>query len=1254
MEVTEEASGDPSRISSPQQLAVALSLVRERAGLTVRDVHKRTGIAASTLGGYFSGRHRPPLGALEQILAVCGVTDPDQTEAWTSALLRVRRPDRRRARSVCPYRGLEPFQSEHRQWYFGRSQLVETVTRRLLESAAAGHPLVVVGPSGAGKSSLLAAGVVPGLADEHGMRALVITPGTEPLQEIDAQIANNVTDNVTDVLVVDQLEEVFAPDVSAASRAAFLTALNDLAARPPGAGRVAVVIGLRADFYAEALRLRELATALQWAQVLVEPMTPKELREVVVRPAEQAGVEIEDDLVDLLLEDLALGDDPSAGALPLLSHALMSTWRRSNGIRMTLADYRATGGVRGAIGRSAEDAIAQLGSDYEEPVRQMFLRLVHVAEDVVDTRRRVERAALLHIGHAAATAEALDRFVHHRLLVVDGTSVQIAHEALLVAWPRLRSWIDADRAGLAAHRRLAEAARQWLDHGEDPDALLRGARLHAASERFRQPAHAADLNDVERRFLVAGEEQETRRSVARKRQTRRLRRLLATATVLFLTASGLGAYAVHQRNSIAAERDAAVSRHLAVRSDTLRGKDPALAAQLAAAAYRIAPTTEARSSLFDSTAVPLPARLLGPGAVTQTLAVGGGLGVSATGALPTAQIWRLDSRGKPRLVGDTVGTTAPIQTIALQPGAGTLAAGSSDGRIVVMDLTDRTRPPRTVRAGGGNVLALSFTPDGRTVIAGTADGLHAWTMPDGGAPSEIPFPLPHGSAPVHAVAVSPDGRLLAAGGADGVTSLYTVDGSAMSPVAQLPGPGGKVFAAAFAPDGAALATAGGDRTVQLWDVVDPARPHARAVLAGPSNWLNAVAFTPDGSTIAGGSSDGHAWLWDVVTGEVRGRLPHPTPVTAAAFLDADTLVTGAADGTVRLWPVHGPLLTGFDDAVFALDFDASGGILAIGPGRQDNAAHLWNISAAGGPRPLGAVPNPSGEAPVSGSAALTPNGRILAVGRTDGSVRLWDVADPARPVAAGAPLVGSGALVEQLTISADGRLLAVSGDDNTVRLWDIAQPEATRPLATLTWAGSYVLASAFSSDGRLLAASSADTTTYLWDLAQPDRPELIASLTGPSSYAYSPAFSADDRLLAIGSADKTVRLWDVTDPHHPVQVGTPLTGPTNYVYSVAFSPSGAELAAASTDGTVWLWDLTDPRSPRVLATLTGPTEAAFSVAWSPDGRRLVAGSADRDVRIWQVDPVEAEATLCSRSGSPLTADEWARFEPSSQYDSPCR
>jgi len=262
---------DPTRPADTTEFARELTLARERAGLTVRQVHKATGIVASTLGGWFAGRHSPNPDALDAILRACGIDDRDAVEQWHEALGRVRKvPGRRRPRTASPpYRGLESFRPEDAPWFFGRTALVDAVVAALREPAGRG-PLVVVGASGAGKSSLLRAGVMAALTVDGATPAL-LTPGDRPLatlSEVDAGAA---------LLVVDQFEEVFGPAVDEAERTEFVNALCAL--------DMPVAIALRADFYGRALEYAELARAAQEAQVVVGPMSDADLRSAVVEPA---------------------------------------------------------------------------------------------------------------------------------------------------------------------------------------------------------------------------------------------------------------------------------------------------------------------------------------------------------------------------------------------------------------------------------------------------------------------------------------------------------------------------------------------------------------------------------------------------------------------------------------------------------------------------------------------------------------------------------------------------------------------------------------------------------------------------------------------------------------------------------------------------------------------------------------------------------------------------------------------------------
>ncbi len=394
-----EAAGDlgqpdPRRIAGQPDFGRELTLARQRAGLTVREVARAVGIPASTAGDYFAGRHLPPPsqpGLLPRILRVCGETDPARLSEWASTLHRIRRgPGRRPAATAAPYRGLASFQPEDAAWFFGREDLTERLVGLVTAPPPPGVPLIVVGPSGSGKSSLLRAGLIPSLPDRPAGKLALFTPGAAPLRELARQLAGldpdpadrdtpaqvsrieaalhsdpgqapglagQLTPDGRDpglLIVVDQCEEIFTACRDEVEQHHFIAALCALS------GPAVVVLALRADFYDRALRYPELARALQERQVVVVPMTRDEVRRAIVEPARLARLDVEDGLVELLLRDLAPHSPDwtpvaahEAGALPLLSHALLTTWSRSHG-RLTVADYQASGGIRHAIARTAD------------------------------------------------------------------------------------------------------------------------------------------------------------------------------------------------------------------------------------------------------------------------------------------------------------------------------------------------------------------------------------------------------------------------------------------------------------------------------------------------------------------------------------------------------------------------------------------------------------------------------------------------------------------------------------------------------------------------------------------------------------------------------------------------------------------------------------------------------------------------------------------------------------------------------------
>ena len=481
----------------------------------------------------------------------------------------------------CPFRGLASFDVADAPYFFGRERLVAELVARLVGATLLG----IVGPSGSGKSSVVRAGLLPALAGgvlpgSADWDVVVMRPGEHPLRELANATAQTDRDRGV-LLAVDQFEETFTMCRDEEERRAFVA---DLVA---GRGGRIVVLAIRADYYGRCGAYPELSRLLAAHHVLVSAMRRDELRRAVERPAQRVGLRVEPELTDALVGDV----EHEPGALPMLSTALLELWQRRDGRRLRLATYEATGGVRGAVARHAEDAFARLDRDQQALARRVLLRLA--AEDAGGTieRRRIALAEL----DDDAVAEVVAILTDQRLLTVSAGAVELAHDALLREWPRLRGWLEDDAEGRRLHRRLADAARQWDDAGRDVGDLYRGARLAGALE-WRDP-HEPDLNRTERDFLDASRDAEQREHHAG--QVRRRRAIALGVAVLALITGISTILAVRGIQRARYEQRAAASRALATRALARLPDNHDLAGLLALEAYRREPTIEARSAVLS-------------------------------------------------------------------------------------------------------------------------------------------------------------------------------------------------------------------------------------------------------------------------------------------------------------------------------------------------------------------------------------------------------------------------------------------------------------------------------------------------------------------------------------------------------------------------------------------------------------------------------------------------------------------------------
>ncbi|MET7697208.1 WD40 repeat domain-containing protein [Streptomyces sp. NPDC005485] len=1136
----------------------------------------------------------------------------------------------------------------------GADPLAE-LTRRIPELA----PLVSVVRERAAREPAAAERERPAAPAER--EPMATDPGTPQFAQavrdaIAAWAVRGGTSAALPVVIVDQFEEAFTLCSDEADRRAFVRILH-AACSSPGPGEpapVLVVLGIRADFYEQCLGHPELADALQHRHMVLGPLTTTELREAVTGPAKAVGLELEPGLAELIIREVST-DGPrgahDAGVLPLLSHALLATWQRRKSGRLTLAGYRAAGGIQGAVAATAERAWSGLDPAARTAARLLLLRLVRLGEDTQATRRRGTRRQLAEEStDPGKTEESLEALVHARLVTLDAETVEITHEALLHAWPRLREWIDEDRGDHLLRQRLEEDGRSWEGAERDTSLLYRGSRLEQA-RTWAKSAGDTFLTRSAVEFLAA--------SVRLRRRTVLIRRGAVSAlVVLALIAVGSAVVAWQQR-------DDAVFAQVLAEADRVQYTDPSLSAQLDLVAHRLRSDDEGTNNrLISIVNAPLATPLLGhTGAVYLTSFSPNGRILATASSDRTIRLWNVTDPTRPKPLGKPLtGHSSWVSSAVFSPDGHTLASASDDGTIRLWNVRDPGHPhplgaPLTGHAG--TIYLLAFSPDGHTLAsAGEDRTVRLWNMADPTRPKPLGKPLTGHSAAVRSVAFSPDGRTLAAGGDDNTIRLWNMT-DPRRPVrigTPLTGHTGTVHSVAFSPDGRTLASGSVDDTVRLWDVADPR--HAKPIgtpLTGHTGPIWSVAFSPDGDMLAAASADSTASLWNISDPAYPSQVGEPLAGSSGEMYalgfspDGRTLATGSGDNKVRLWSIPTSDMIGRSGA-----FRPDGQVLATAA--RDGRIRLWDVRTPDRPVSLGRpfMPGDGGDR----SLAFSPDGRTLAVLTGNRAVYLWKVADPTRPVSAGPRIALRTRFMgpEALAYSPDGRTLATAYDDRTIQLWDVSAPSRVAPLgAPLTGHKGFVDSLVFSPDGHTLASGSADATIRLWNVADPRHATLLGTpLKGHSGPINTLAFSPDGRTLASGSDDDTVRLWDITDPVRATRLGSPLTGHTEAVVSLTFRQDGHTLASGGNDNTVRLWNVSDPSKASPIGQSMSPNAKTGNfLSFSPNSHMLGVSSGADTVRLWNLDSDEAIRRICSVTRGVLTPEKWHEYLPRLSYDPPC-
>jgi WD40 repeat protein len=1264
------------------EFASGLRKLRRKAGTPpYRRLAEQAHYSMSTLSSAAAGQRLPTLAVTLAYVRACDGDTEEWRERWREVAESLGDGGAEaEVGPAPPYAGLRSFREQDSAWFFGRERLLEELARRLDEQRF----VVVIGASGSGKSSLLRAGLVPRLRETEGTAVVVLTPGARPLEECAVRLGalagltpgalygelredpgnlGRVARQITAaqpgavdgelVLVVDQFEETFTLCQDVAERNRFIEAL--VAAASDASGRCRVALGARADFYAHCTHHAPLVEAMRDAQVPVGPMSLDELRRAVVKPAQLAGLTVE----GALLATLIAQAHGQAGVLPLLSHALLQTWRRRRGNTLTLDAFEAAGGLEGALARTAEEFYQGLDAERQKLARQVFVRLTALGDGTEDTRRPARLEELDGLagsgngnnssdGHgggdgngngsgsgngdgAGEIRAVLDLAAGARLLTLDRERVELAHEALIRCWPRLHGWLTEDREATRTARRLTDAAQAWESLGREPGALYRGTRLALAAGLDR-----TTMSAPEREFLDAGLAAQAAEQLAVRRRARFRRLGVALLSALLMLTTTTAALAVRAQRAADRQRDVAGSQRVAERAAALRTVNPALAAQLSLAAYRLSPTPEARGSVLSTFATPYATQLADePGAVTAVAFDAGGHLLVTGGADGTVRLRRVPDPHRPGAPVELGRVGGSVHTVVVSTDGRLLAAGGEDGTVAVWDLRDVRRPRLAARLPGdaGPVVGMGFAPDGRTLTSAARDGIRVWQLSDLRRPRGLP--MLDAGADVTSAAFQRDGRTVATGHSDGSVRLWQLAASdrKLRRLSARPDPTGLLDHTGVA-DGVGVADRTGDadwtggagriggvdRTVGadqagVADGTGGADQAGYADRAGVADRTGGADQPGEASQISQPDEAGQPDEANQDDQPARvGPSGHTGPVNAMAFTpDGRQLATGGADFTVCLWDVTRPgsprrtqTLASHTDAVNAVAFSADGRQLATGG--TDGTVRRWDVIRGGSASEAAVLLGHTGSVR---ALAFGPRGRTLASGSEDQSARLWDLPGPA--------LSGHTSSLYSVAFSPDGRLLASASYDRTVRLWSLADRGRPRQLALLTGHTGPVNSVAFNPGGRTLASGGADGTLRLWAVGGADGARLLRTVPARIGNVNTLAFSPDGRTLATGGEQGTVRLWDTTDVRHP----RPLSAvrATGAVDTVAFAPDGRTLAMGSRGRVAALWNVTRRRQPVRLAVLTGHTGAVKSVAFSPDGRTLATGSEDRTVRLWNLtDP----------------------------------
>jgi WD40 repeat protein/DNA-binding SARP family transcriptional activator len=1211
-----------------------------------------------------------------------------------------------------PFKGLQFFDEADAPLFFGRQALIDRLVEQVrgmvdiglvpglkpvFKQSGQETPdlplLAVVGPSGSGKSSLVRAGLVPALK-QAGWQVEVITPTAHPMEVLGKRDRARLESRDKDenrILVVDQFEELFTLCRSEEERTAFLARLltppdPNPPPTPPqrkttvGEGgklplyrrstgeRVAiktiardgVILALRADFYAHCAQYSQLREALCAHQEYIGPMTAGELRQAIEQPVIRNGWEFELGLVDLILRDAGASEDhpPEPGALPLLEHALLTTWQRRRGGKLTLNGYAEAGGVHGAISKTANNVFTRLTPEQQALARTIFLRLTELGEGAQDTRRRAPLSELTPSPQAASqVAGLLKLLADARLITLSEDTAEVAHEALIREWPALREWLSEDREGLRLHHRLAESAAEWERLNHDAGELYRGARLAQALEWAE--SHSDDQNVLEREFLLTGQAQAEREATEREAQrqreleaarmlaetarqraeeqaraAKRLRRrawqLAGVMGIVLLLA--FVAFLLAQQSNRNASRAQANANNAQTAEAQALGESRTRAtaeAQAVAESYTRA-TAEAQA---NEQSLLSRSRELASAAINNLtqdpqlslLLANEAYNIEDTSEAESALHQAVQASHLEKILADS--SSVALKHVAYSLDGHLLAAINQKSMLQVFDI-EQGKSLYEKKINYQNITKLEFFPDGRLAIDARADNWFAILEAISGKELLIGS-VSSNIAQVRDITVGktilkvePEGRLdeiwveypyqglqmvVGTQSKDTITNTITV-WNLTTKQSTIPISYRRRTEQSYtsemieiSPDGTQIALPHDAGEIETWDLATGAQLHQLTGL--PAGFITAIAYSPDSSLLAAAGAENTVLVWELVSGKEILAVNGYAPIFTS---DGQRLIVGEANQQVSVWNITGRR------ELFHFLCHPLQSIIALRPdGKQlasagtDGTLNLCEFS-----------PNYEtrvwvSEYPLKNIDYSPPTG-LLGIASSDNRVQIYNTE--------------SGELRQSITLPSESQLEGFAFQDGsrfvtaeTNTFLSTNRDATVRFFNTITGkelfhTSNYGSLSApyfnVSPDGKKYLYTQTDTKTYGFGIESDSVTQGTISNWYYHAFALS-LYSPNNQHLALADPAGIVRVYQ-----------SPSGIPENSFYlsgdptAMVFHPNSNVIAIATSQGEVVTYDIT--KGTRII-TLPGHFAVVNALAYSPDGLILATGSADGVVRIWDAE-----------------------------------